>query len=159
MWGDSFTPTLIGRDRRCDNVGVYMAQLNPADRKAARELAAKLETPGISSYGSGLILKVDKRGGAYWVCRLQLDGKRRDIGLGSAKLMSEAKAREEAKSVRTAIKIESAIFSRSAKTRKPRRSRSSRRRNSTMRRTRAAGKARYIRASGSLALRITCSRS
>ncbi|MGY4397169.1 integrase [Sphingomonas sp. UYAg733] len=83
-----------------------MAQLNPAGRKAARELAAKLETPGITSYGGGLILKVDKRGGAYWVCRLQLDGKRRDIGLGSAKLMSEAKAREEAKSVRIAIKIE-----------------------------------------------------
>lgn len=83
-----------------------MGRLNPADRKAAKELAAKLETPGISSYGDGLILKVDKRGGAYWVCRLQLDGKRRDIGLGSAKLLSEVKAREKAKSVRTAIKIE-----------------------------------------------------
>lgn len=83
-----------------------MGQLNPAGRRAAKELAAKLETPGISSYGGGLILKVDKRGGAYWVCRLQLDGKRRDIGLGSAKLLSEEKAREEAKSVRTAIKIE-----------------------------------------------------
>ena len=34
-----------------------MAQLNPADRKAARELAAKLNTPGITSYGGGLILK------------------------------------------------------------------------------------------------------
>ena len=67
---------------------------------------AALKNPGTYSDGDGLILKVDKRGGAYWLCRLQRDGKRRDIGLGSAKLLSLADARDQALEVRKAVKIE-----------------------------------------------------
>jgi integrase len=51
-------------------------------------------------------LKVDKRGGAYWMLRLQRDGKRQDIGLGSATLLALAGAREKALQFRTAIKVE-----------------------------------------------------
>lgn len=65
-----------------------------------------LAKPGTYSDGDGLILKVDKRGGAYWLCRLQRDGKRRDFGLGSAKLLSLADARDKANEVRRAVKVE-----------------------------------------------------
>lgn len=43
-----------------------------------------LTNPGTYQDGDGLFLKVDKRGRAYWLLRLQRDGKRQDIGLGSA---------------------------------------------------------------------------
>lgn len=72
----------------------------------ATEISGKLRIPGTYSDGDGLILKVDKRGGAYWLCRLQNDGKRRDIGLGSAKLLSLAAARDKASELRKAVKIE-----------------------------------------------------
>jgi integrase len=67
---------------------------------------AALTNPGTYSDGDGLVLKVDKRGGAYWLCRLQRDGKRQDIGLGSAKLLTLADARNKANGVRRAIKVE-----------------------------------------------------
>ena len=51
---------------------------------------AALANPGTYQDGDGLFLKVDKRGGAYWNLRLQQDGKRRDIGVGSAKLVTLA---------------------------------------------------------------------
>lgn len=65
-----------------------------------------LANPGSYSDGDGLTLRVDKRGGAYWLLRLQRDGKRQDIGLGSAKVLSLADAREQASKVRKAVKIE-----------------------------------------------------
>ncbi|WP_439468509.1 tyrosine-type recombinase/integrase [Blastomonas fulva] len=67
---------------------------------------AALANPGTYQDGDGLILKVDKRGGAYWLLRLQRDGKRQDIGLGSAKLLSLAEARLKASGLRKAVKIE-----------------------------------------------------
>ena len=54
---------------------------------------AALGNPGTYQDGDGLFLKVDKRGGASWLLRLQRDGKRQDIGLGSAKLLTLADAR------------------------------------------------------------------
>ena len=67
---------------------------------------AALAIPGTYQDGEGLFLKVDKRGGAYWMLRLQRDGKRQDIGLGSAKLLPIAEARQKASGVRRAIKID-----------------------------------------------------
>lgn len=75
-------------------------------RLTALALKAALANPGSYSDGDGLILKVDKRGGAYWLCRLQRDGKRRDIGVGSARLLTLADARDEASKLRRAIKVE-----------------------------------------------------
>ncbi|MFN3425782.1 MAG: phage integrase central domain-containing protein [Novosphingobium meiothermophilum] len=49
---------------------------------------------------------MDKRGGAYWLVRLKRDGKRQDIGLGSAKVLSLADAREKAAELRKAVKVE-----------------------------------------------------
>jgi Arm DNA-binding domain len=65
-----------------------------------------LTTPGTYQDGDGLFLKVDKRGGASWLLRLQHDGKRRDIGIGSAKLVTLAIAREKARELRSAVKVD-----------------------------------------------------
>lgn len=73
---------------------------------SAVAVKAALANPGTYQDGDGLFLKVDKRGGASWNLRLQQDGKRRDIGLGSAKLVTLAEAREKAGQVRKAIKVE-----------------------------------------------------
>ncbi|MGB8601061.1 MAG: integrase arm-type DNA-binding domain-containing protein [Rhizomicrobium sp.] len=65
--------------------------------------AAKL--PGRYSDGDGLYLVISPRGGKSWVCRIQKDGKRRDIGIGSAKKVSLAQARERAAKVRSQLEI------------------------------------------------------
>lgn len=67
---------------------------------------AALANPGTYQDGDGLFLKVDKRGGAYWNLRVQQDGKRRDIGIGSAKLLTLADARHKAAELRRAIKVD-----------------------------------------------------
>lgn len=67
---------------------------------------AAFTNPGTYQDGDGLVLRVDKRGGAYWVLRLQRDGKRQDIGLGSAKLLALAEARQKAIGLRKAVKID-----------------------------------------------------
>lgn len=72
----------------------------------AMAVKAALANPGTYQDGEGLFLKVDKRGGAYWMLRLQRDGKRQDIGLGSAKLLALSEARQKASGVRKAIKID-----------------------------------------------------
>src|SRR3546814_962486 len=61
---------------------------------------AALANPGTYQDGEGLFLKVDKRGGASWFLRLQREGKRHDIGLGSAKLLTLAEARDESRRLR-----------------------------------------------------------
>ena len=73
---------------------------------SAVAVKAALANPGTYQDGDGLFLKVDKRGGAYWNLRLQRDGKRQDLGLGSAKLVTLAEAREKATEMRKAIKVE-----------------------------------------------------
>lgn len=72
----------------------------------ALAVKAALANPGTYQDGDGLFLKVDKRGGASWTLRLQRDGNRQDIGLGSAKLLTLAEARDKANQARKAIKIE-----------------------------------------------------
>jgi integrase len=67
---------------------------------------ASLANPGTYQDGEGLFLKVDKRGGAYWLLRLQRDGKRQDIGLGSAKLLTLAEARHKSAGLRKAVKMD-----------------------------------------------------
>lgn len=72
----------------------------------ALAVKAALTIPGTYQDGDGLFLKVDKRGGAYWLLRLQRDGKRQDIGLGSAKLLPLAEARQKASGLRKAVKLD-----------------------------------------------------
>ncbi|MFN3619611.1 tyrosine-type recombinase/integrase [Sphingorhabdus sp.] len=69
--------------------------------------AAKVKTlmdqPGRHSDGDGLILFVRKPGQASWVARVQHNNKRRDYGIGSAKMFKLAEARDRAWQVRRAL--------------------------------------------------------
>lgn len=67
---------------------------------------AALANPGTYQDGDGLFLKVGKTGSASWLLRVQQEGKRRDIGVGSAKLVTLAEAREKANELRKAVKVE-----------------------------------------------------
>lgn len=63
--------------------------------------AAKLS--GRYGDGDGLYLLIGPTGARSWVCRVQKNGKRRDIGLGSAKKVTLAQAREKAATVRSQV--------------------------------------------------------
>lgn len=55
-----------------------------------------VKEPGRYGDGHGLFLLVQTTGGKSWVQRLMIRGKRRDIGLGSASLVTLAQARDKA---------------------------------------------------------------
>jgi len=64
-------------------------------RLTATAVKANLLKPGTYQDGDGLFLKVraDRAGGAgsaQWLLRIQRDGKRQDVGLGSAKTVTLA---------------------------------------------------------------------
>lgn len=63
--------------------------------------AAKLS--GRYGDGDGLYLLIGPTGSRSWICRVQKNGKRRDIGLGSAKKVTLAQAREKAATVRSQV--------------------------------------------------------
>lgn len=64
-------------------------------------LAVKAATnPGYYLDGNGLHLQVSKSGSKSWVLRFALNGKRRDMGLGSASVLSLAQARSKAQKCR-----------------------------------------------------------
>lgn len=75
-------------------------------RLTANGVKAVLSEPGTYQDGDGLFLKVDKRGGASWMVRVQHQGKRRDFSLGSAKLLTLAQARASAADYRHKIRVE-----------------------------------------------------
>ncbi|MBW0143781.1 tyrosine-type recombinase/integrase [Sphingomicrobium clamense] len=75
-----------------------MARLTATAVKAA-------SNPGRYGDGDGLYLVVGKGGSKSWVVRVQKDGRRRDIGLGSAKKVPLKLARERAAEVRTQVEI------------------------------------------------------
>ncbi len=57
---------------------------------------AKLTAPGRYGDGNGLYLFVQRTGARSWVQRLVVNGRRRDIGLGSARFVTLAEARDQA---------------------------------------------------------------
>lgn len=71
----------------------------------ANEIKSHL-AKGLGKYqdGDGLFLRVTGVGVGQWKLRIQHDGKRRDIGLGSSKLVSLAAARAKAADARKAIR-------------------------------------------------------
>ena len=73
-----------------------MGKLTATAVKAASE-------PGRYGDGDGLFLLVGPTGSKSWMVRVQKDGKRRDIGVGSASKVSLASARERARTVRSQI--------------------------------------------------------
>lgn len=73
-----------------------MGKLTAVGIKAAK-------SPGRYGDGDGLYLKVEKSGSKNWQVRVQKDGKRRDIGLGSASKVPLKLARERAAEIRAQI--------------------------------------------------------
>lgn len=79
-------------------------------RLTATAVKAYLLKSGTYQDGDGLFLKVraDRAGGAgsaQWLMRIQRDGKRQDVGLGSAKTVTLAQARARADELRNAVKV------------------------------------------------------
>jgi len=60
--------------------------------------------PGRHADGDGLYLLVRSRSSRSWVLRAQVDGQRKDFGLGSANIVSPAKARAMAAEMRVRLK-------------------------------------------------------
>lgn len=77
-----------------------MSGTKPAGRHQEKRLSAAfvrtVKDPGFYGDGHGLYLKVDASGARRWVQRIVIHGKRRDIGIGSASLVSLVEAREAA---------------------------------------------------------------
>lgn len=63
-----------------------------------------LVEPGRYSDGEGLILKLAGKGKGSWIVRIQVNGKRRDIGLGPLCELPLADAREAARALRKEVK-------------------------------------------------------
>lgn len=63
-------------------------------------LQVKNAKPGRHGDGAGLYLLVKPSGSKSWVLRVQRDGKRRDVGLGSIAALSLSEAREKAAELR-----------------------------------------------------------
>ncbi|RSV39457.1 DUF4102 domain-containing protein [Sphingomonas sp. ABOLE] len=77
-----------------------MTQTKPRGQHREKRLTAAairhLKEPGFYGDGHGLYLKVDASGAKRWVQRIVINGKRRDLGLGSATLVTLSEARERA---------------------------------------------------------------
>lgn len=76
-------------------------------RRQKRLNAARVRSataPGRYGDGNGLFLEVGQTGAKKWILRIQANGHRRDIGLGSALNVSLAEAREEAEKVRRQVR-------------------------------------------------------
>lgn len=68
----------------------------------ARQVQAH-KTPGMLADGGGLYLQVSPAGAKSWIFRFQLNGRRRDMGLGSLDVFSLADAREKATGARRLV--------------------------------------------------------
>lgn len=72
-------------------------------RLTARAVA-NARKPGLQHDGGGLYLQVSAGGAKSWLFRYMLNGRRRDMGLGSADVVSLSDARAEAEVHRTMVK-------------------------------------------------------
>jgi integrase len=68
--------------------------------KLTSELVKELSEPGRYSDGDGLLLQISPSGGKSWLMRIQINGRRRDIGLGQLRHMSLRNARLEAAAIK-----------------------------------------------------------
>lgn len=73
----------------------------PHYEKRLRAASVKTAPPGRHTDGGGLFLEVDPSGARRWLLRIVIKGRRRDLGLGSASLVSLADARAKAQEFRT----------------------------------------------------------
>ena len=68
--------------------------------RGSRLSVAKVKTAKLGKHhdgsGTGLYLRVDKNGGRFWIQRIVINGKRREIGLGGFPIVGLAEARRAA---------------------------------------------------------------
>ncbi|MEH6738281.1 MAG: integrase arm-type DNA-binding domain-containing protein [Sulfitobacter sp.] len=69
---------------------------NHPEKALSAAFVRTVKEPGKYTDGHGLFLKVDASGAKRWVQRIVIRGKRSEIGMGSASLVSLAEARERA---------------------------------------------------------------
>ena len=74
----------------------YVSVMGKLNRDQVRDLTA----PGRYSDGDGLILKISPSGGKSWIMRVQVNGCRRDIGLGDVRDVTLRDARAAAADLR-----------------------------------------------------------
>lgn len=72
----------------------------PVPKKRLTAVEVPKKPPGRHADGNGLYLLVESTGSRRWLLRTVVFGRRRDIGLGSADLVSLAQARERARELR-----------------------------------------------------------
>ena len=70
------------------------------DRLTTRKIAGSKLRPGLHVDGNGLMLQVSKSGAKSWILRTRVNGRRREIGLGSISTVSLAEARALARKYR-----------------------------------------------------------
>lgn len=68
--------------------------------KLTKDLVRTLSEPGRYSDGDGLILQISASGGKSWLLRVQINGRRRDIGLGRVNEVPLTAARSNAAQMR-----------------------------------------------------------
>ena len=75
-------------------MGLIVGQKLRTKNKLTSLAIKKLKTPGRYSDGNNLYLKIEDTGSRRWILRLTINGKRRDMGLGSFSFINLADARE-----------------------------------------------------------------
>jgi predicted DNA-binding transcriptional regulator AlpA len=71
--------------------------------KLTATAVARQKTPGMYGDGGGLWLQVSKSGSKSWLYRFMLKGKSREMGLGSAVVVSLAEARQKSAECRKQV--------------------------------------------------------
>lgn len=85
---------------KCSNMGPVIEHHRHPNKALTATAVRQLKTPGRYADGNGLYLVVDLSGARRWLLRTIVQGRRRDIGLGSARLVPLVDAREIAATMR-----------------------------------------------------------
>src|SRR5262249_25021506 len=81
-----------------------MTRLSRSVERLTALQAKRASKPGLLSDGRGLCLRVGKGGAKSWVLRYMLDGRAREMGLGSYHDLTLAEVRERARGLRKLVK-------------------------------------------------------
>ncbi len=72
------------------------ASIRRPEKALTAQFIRNITEPGKYFDGHGLYLRIDKNGARFWVQRITIRGRRREIGMGSPSLVSLAEARAKA---------------------------------------------------------------
>lgn len=79
-----------------DRLGMVTQNARRPQKALTALMVKNASQPGKYFDGNGLYLRVEPNGTKFWVQRIVIHGKRRELGLGSVSLVSLAEAREKA---------------------------------------------------------------